>query len=95
MLTSRLTRMECRIKPLRLGNVGLLAIYDAFFTSPEVEVLELSPAVIEKATDVRAALNVKTPDALHLASAIVAGATAFLTGDRNLARCTEIPVDVL
>jgi predicted nucleic acid-binding protein len=95
LLTSRLTRLECRVKPLRANDTALLALYDTFFTSAEVEVLELTPAVIEKATELRAALNVKTPDALHLASAIVNRARAFLTGDRNLARCTEISVEVL
>ena len=95
MLTSRLSRLACRVKPLRTGNAALLAVYDAFFVSPEVEMLELVPAVVEKATELRATLNFKTPDALHLAGAIVAGATAFLTGDKNLARCTEISVEVL
>ncbi len=95
LLTSRLTRLECRVKPLRAGDAALLALYDAFFAAAEVEILELVPAVVEKATELRAALNVKTPDALHLASAIVARATAFLTGDRDLTRCREIPVEVL
>ena len=95
LLTSQLTRLECRVKPLRAKDVALLALYDAVFAGIEVELLDLSAAVVEKATELRAALNLKTPDALHLASGILAGATAFLTGDRTLARCTEIPVEVL
>lgn len=95
IITSRLTRLECRVKPLRTKDVALLALYDAFFTSAEVEILELTPQVIEKATELRAALNLKTPDAVHLASAIVAGAQAFLTQDSDFARCTEISVEVL
>lgn len=93
--TSRLTRLECRTKPLRENDQPLLALYDAFFASNELELIELSSAVVEKATELRATLNVKTPDALHLASAMVAGATAFLTGDRSLSQCAEIPVEVL
>ena len=93
--TSRLSWLECRVKPLRANDLKLLALYDAFFSSVEVEVLELTRAVVEKATALRANLNVKTPDALHLATAIVTAATAFLTGDKALARCTEIPVEVL
>ena len=93
--TSRLSWLECPIKPLRANDTKLLALYDAFYSSAEVEILELSRAVVEKATNLRAALNVKTPDALHLASAILSGATAFLTGDKGLARCTEVLVEVL
>jgi predicted nucleic acid-binding protein len=95
ILTSRLTRLECRVKPLRAGDSALLALFDSFFASTEVELAELTLAVVEKATDLRATLNFKTPDALHLASAIVGGATSFLKGDRNFTRCTEIPIEVL
>jgi predicted nucleic acid-binding protein len=93
--TSRLSWLECRIKPLRASDSKLLALYDSFFASTEVVVLELTREVVEKATELRATLNVKTPDALHLASAILSGATAFLTGDKGLTRCTEIGVEVL
>ena len=93
--TSCLSRLECRVKPLRVADTKLLALYDAFFASTEVVLLELTGGVVEKATELRATLNVKTPDALHLASAILCGATAFLTGDKGFARCSEIPVEVL
>ena len=80
---------------MRAKDSKLLALYDAFFASPEVEVLELTRAVVEKAAEIRATLNVKTPDALHLATAILSGSKSFLTGDRGLLRCTEIAVEVL
>jgi predicted nucleic acid-binding protein len=95
VLTSRLTRLECRVKPLRVADTVLLAEYEGFFAGPALVLCEITPAVVEMATDFRATFRVKTPDALHLASAIVSGASAFLTGDRDLARCTEIPVEVL
>ena len=34
-------------------------------------------------------------DAIHLATAILSGVSTFLTGDRNLARCTEVSVEIL
>ncbi len=95
LLTSRLSRLECRVKPLRNRDNNLLALFDAFFTGAEVVILEVNEATLEKATEIRADLNLKTPDAIHLASAILAGGSAFLTGDRNLSRCTEIPVEIL
>ena len=56
---------------------------------------EVSPAVVERATDLRARYNLKTPDAIHYATAVEVGATVFLTGDRALSRCSEVPVEVL
>ena len=95
ILTSQLSRLECRTKPLRAGDTPLLALYDSFFAGIEVEVVALSTAVVDKATELRALLNVKTPDALHLATAVLSGAKSFLTGDKALARCKVIPIEVL
>ncbi len=95
LLTSRLTRLECRVQPLRSKNRALLALYETLFAGPEIKLLEITSQVVEKATELRASLNLKTPDALHLASAILAQASVFMTGDHKLARCTEISVDVL
>lgn len=95
LVTSRLTRLECRVKPLRNRDVRLLTLYDAFFAGPEVELRDVTERVLEKATDIRAQLNFRTPDAIHLATAVLAGVSAFLTGDRTLARCTEVSVEIL
>jgi predicted nucleic acid-binding protein len=95
LATSRLTRLECRVRPLRSNDSKLLEVYEQFFAAPEVQLLDLTADVLEKATEIRANLNLKTPDALHLASAILADASPFLTGNKQLARCAEIPVEVL
>ena len=95
LMTSRLTRLECRVKPIRNGDATILRLFDTFFAGAELELLDITADIIETATDLRAAYNFKAPDALHLATAVVAGATAFLTGDKNLARCTEVAVEVL
>ena len=92
---SVLTRMECRVLPLRESHAELLADYDAFFASLDGGLLGLNAAVFEKATDLRARLNLRTPDALHLATAIVCGCDAFLTNDQTLQRCTEIRIEAL
>ena len=95
LATSRLSRLECRSKPLRAGDVATLAQFDVFFAGVELVVVDVSAAVVERATDLRAKYNLKTPDALHYATAVEAGAAVFLTGDRTLSRCTEVPVEVL
>jgi predicted nucleic acid-binding protein len=95
LVTSRLTRLECRSRPLRAGDLATLAQFDVFFAGVELVLAELSPAVVERATDLRARYNLKTPDALHYATAVEVGATVFLTGDRALSRCSEVPVELL
>jgi len=95
LVTSRLTRLECRSKPLRAGDLGTLAQFDVFFAGVELVLADVSSAVIERATDLRARYNLKTPDALHYATAVEVGATVFLTGDRGLSRCSELPVELL
>lgn len=94
LATSRLTRLECRTKPLREGDHATLAQFDVFFAGVELILIDTSPAVIERATEIRARYHLKTPDAGHYATAIVAGATVFLTGDLALTRCSEVPVEV-
>lgn len=92
---SVLTRMECRVLPMREGRAELLADYETFFAGLGGGLLPLNAAVFERATSLRAHLNLRTPDALHLAVAIVSGCDVFLTNDRSLSRCTEIRVEML
>jgi predicted nucleic acid-binding protein len=95
LVTSRLTRLECRSKPLRAGDLATVAQFDVFFAGVELVLADVSAVVIERATDLRTKYNLKTPDALHYATAVETGAAVFLTGDRGLARCVEVPVEVL
>ena len=74
LVTSRLTRLECRSKPMRAGDLATLAQFDVFFAGVELVLAELSPAVVERATELRARYNLRTPDALHYATAVESGA---------------------
>ena len=95
VVTSRLSRLECRTRPLREGNSSLLGAYDAFFSSNRLVLVEINGSVIERATALLARHSFKTPDAIHLATAIDEGASVFLTGDAELVRCAELNVEVL
>jgi predicted nucleic acid-binding protein len=93
--TSRLARLECRTKPLRDKNDSLLARYDAFFSAQRFRLIDISPAIVECATQLRASYGFKTPDALHLASAIVEKVDIVLTGDKDLEKCRDVPIEVI
>ncbi|MGH2585186.1 MAG: type II toxin-antitoxin system VapC family toxin [Dehalococcoidia bacterium] len=95
IITSRLSRLACRVKPLRELDSALLATYDAFFSRRLLKIVEVSAAVIERATELRSRYGFRTPDAIHLATAVEESADVFLTGDTRLSRCTEVRVEVL
>jgi len=80
---------------MRLGDSATLSQFDLFFAGVELVLVDVTSSIIERATDLRAKYNLKTPDALHYATAVEVVANAFLTGDRLLLRSSEVAVEVL
>ena len=95
LTTSRLSRLECRVGPLKNSDASLLSTYEAFFSAAGLTIIELTANIIERATTLRAVYGFRTPDALHLASAVEVNADVFITGDGKLTRCKEVRVDVI
>lgn len=95
MAISDLTRLECRVGPLKRQDAAALREFDDFFNQPGIMRVPLAPAVFDRATQLRADWSFKTPDALHVAAAIEASCDRFLTNDARVARCTEIATEVL
>lgn len=93
IVLSDLAWMECLVKPLRTGDAALLADYHLAFS--KAEVVRMVPVVFDKAAEIRAAFNFKTPDSLHLAAAVVHGCDVFYTHDHRLGKYTGITVEVL
>jgi predicted nucleic acid-binding protein len=89
LFVTDLTRLECRVFPLRHGDADLLGRYERFFKRSDVAQIPLSHEVFDLATDLRASYSLKTPDALHLAAAIHAGCDEFWTNDKRLAKAAE------
>jgi hypothetical protein len=51
LTVSELSRMECRVKPLREGDTSALARFDRFFTSPMITIVPLGRAVFDLAIE--------------------------------------------
>lgn len=51
---SDLTRLECRVKPLRDGETGLLLALDSYFSEIITETVPLTRTVMDLATEIRA-----------------------------------------
>jgi len=95
LITSELTRLECRVKPLRNSDAALLQDFDDYFANSLAEIIPLTRDVIDRATEIRAQFNFKTPDSIHLAAAVVSNSDIFLTNDHRLNRFTGIAIEVI
>jgi predicted nucleic acid-binding protein len=83
-VTSALTLLETLMLPYRAGTVPLAERYEAQLTrSRGLRLDEIAHPVCRTAAHLRAAHSVRTPDALQLATALVAKCAAFLTNDKD------------
>jgi predicted nucleic acid-binding protein len=95
LAVSDAARLECLVGPLQRGDASILADYRTLFGRPEIQMLAISPAVWERAAEIRAVDKLPALDSIHLAAAIEFGCGLFLTNDAQLSRCKAIPVEVL
>ena len=95
IVSSPILVIETLMKPIRDGNTEIEAQYRELFASNAINLLEVSYATVEDAARVRAEARLKTPDALHAATAIRAGAARFITNDNDFRRVQALPVVIL
>ena len=88
VVTSTVTLLEVLVHPLRSNNRELATEYRDILRNSKLMTIEVSSAIAEQAAQLRAAHNIRTPDAIQISAALNAGATHFLTND---VRLPEIP----
>jgi len=99
-VTSQLTLLEAIVFPRRNGNVAAEETFRAFLTpSASLAVQGISLAVLEKTIELRAQFPaLKTPDAIHLATGILAKCDLFVTRDAGWAKvgvAVVSPMDIV
>lgn len=96
LAVSRLSFLECRVAPLRRGDQACLDRFEALFAQPDLLVVELSAAVDELATQLRANHGLRTPDALQAACCLQLGPGAvMITGDAGFQRVHGLQVHLI
>jgi len=93
IVTSTITLLEVLVHPLKHKDDALAAKYnDILLSSPNIQTLPVTPATAQMVAEIRAEGKLKTPDAIHLATAINHSAKFFLTNDRDFGDVDELDV---
>lgn len=92
-VASVLTLLEALVQPSRVGDAVLAERYEAFLArSRGLRLHEVTRPIARAAAHLRAVHNIRTPDAVQLATALVAGCSAFLTNDKDLPAVSGIRI---
>ncbi len=96
VVTSELTLMEVLVGPIRRGDTKLEADYEEFLQFPGIRMIAMTPAVLRAAARLRGSnLGLRTPDALHAATAQVQGVSLLITNDRGFHTIEGLPITLL
>lgn len=94
--TSVITLLETLVVPLRLGDQKLVQQYrDILSDAPNFTTVAFVSNIAEEAARLRAVYNIRTPDAVQIATAIIGSAAFFLTNDMDLPAISELQIITL
>lgn len=90
-VASMLVIMELTVQPWRLERPEVAREYEARLVHfPNLTLIEVGRDVARTAARLRGAHNLRPADALHAATALVAGATALVSNDRGFLRLSPL-----
>jgi predicted nucleic acid-binding protein len=95
LISSQLLIVEALTGPLKAGNLPLADAYEQIFRSNDPHLLAVTPTVLRRAAHIRATHGLKTPDAIHAATALDAGCSMFVTNDAGFRRVAGLAAVIL
>jgi len=96
VVSSELVILETLIGPYKVGDQTLAADYEQLFQQPQTRLIPITPPILREAARLRAAqLALRTPDALHAATAQLSGCVLFLSNDPGFRKVPGLPLVLL
>ncbi len=94
--TSVVALTEILVQPLRMGNTDRAQQYhDTIVGRHAFTMISITAEIAISAAAIRARYNLRTPDAMHAATAIQSDCDAILTNDRDFRRVQDLNVLIL
>ncbi|WP_235181616.1 type II toxin-antitoxin system VapC family toxin [Chlorogloeopsis fritschii] len=87
--------METLVLPLRNADTFLVDTYEQLLLSETIQLIPISQSILRQAANLRATTNLKTPDAIHAATALSISCNQFLTNDKGFRNVPGLPVVIL
>lgn len=95
-VSSVLTLTEVLTKPVQDENLALETAYrDYLRNSRNFTLVPVNSDIAEKAARLRAIHALRTPDAIHIATAIETGCDLFVTNDHRLRHVSSLQITLL
>ena len=107
-LLNELERKDCTIILSHLVFAEILVPYfrqkaykkikqirQALSNAPHIHLQEVNLAISEKAAELRATMGMKTPDAIHLATALQAKADYLITNDKSFLKYQGMDLEIV
>jgi predicted nucleic acid-binding protein len=95
VITSELALLETLVGPLKSGNTQLERDYEQALLGTDMRLLPITQSILREAARLRATTKLKTPDALHAATAHQAGCVLFVSNDVGFRGVASLPVVIL
>lgn len=95
VVTSELSVLETLVVPIRNEDADLTAGYETLLTASHVELIPITVPILRTAAKLRAEQNLKTPDAIHAATASLSNCDYLISNDNAFRRLTGIDVTIL
>ena len=96
IVSSDLALMETLILPIRMGDTVLVNDYERLFKQQLVRLLPITQDNLRVAARLRATIQaLRTPDAIHAATALLSGCVFFVTNDTGFKRVPGLPLAIL
>ena len=96
IVTSELTLCETLVQPFRAGKAESVAAYRIFIEDSGAFALQpVRRETFVRASLFRAQFGLRTPDAIHVATAVETGCTAFVTNDAAIRAPRDLRIVML
>ena len=95
VITSELTLLETLVKPLRDNNQTLADDYEKLLGATNILMRPITANILRAAARIRATTSMRTPDAIHAATALSVGCAQFITNDTDYRKLGSLPAVVL